>query len=699
MQIINLDLSVKGIIPLLQAKQGDVGRKFQAVITDGGTAYEIPSGTNLSVWYSSTSGEGNYSAINKRSAFAISGNTVTVELVAQMLACAGGGTMCLVMNSADGTQIATWNIPYIVEKIPGANSEGATQYYTAFSEAVTDMSAAMKDYVLTPADKQEIAEMVDGATFVQAPTFVDSVDEMTDTGRVYVLNSTGHIWAYKSCGTIMQTVKEQIVATADNPWGSGRLGSSGTVSTQAGYVVTPYIDLSKYPVPFEIHLGGIQFMGQTYNTCSQYKTDKTHIQRHDTNATAFVTYWRNATLTDNGDGTCKISITAQPVNKSDVAVGYTRFTGYGTETAANVYVTYEAEASGGFAWMDTGIVYGGNSKEAIADIAEFCLANPVARAFLKTIDYDGNDYSYTQVADYTGPGYYRKDLPFPVVLVWGHTANAVQYAVTIGSQLYYTKDNTLSVYNLIPNTTYSYKVCALCADGSPVLVKSGSFKTTADKPRMLNIDGIQNVRDIGGYTGLNSKTVKYGLLYRGAAMDEAIAGPFRITDAGKHEMVSRVGIRTDVDLRYGYTESALGVGVDLVKTSSGYESYAEAITNATQRGNFKALLESIVTQLTNGKPAYIHCSGGCDRTGTFVFLLLGLLGVSESDLAKEYELSSLSAIGAGRYRNSTVYNYKGMVDAIKAYSGTTITERFVAFATDCGVTSSTITGFRNLMLE
>ena len=40
-----------------------------------------------------------------------------------------------------------------------------------------------------------------------------------------------------------------------------------------------------------------------------------------------------------------------------------------------------------------------------------------------------------------------------------------------------------------------------------------------------------------------------------------------------------------------------------------------------------------------------------------------------------------------------------MVDAIKAYSGTTITERFVAFATDCGVTSSTITSFRNLMLE
>ena len=63
MQVINLDLSVKLDIPFLQAKQGDVGRKFQAVITDGGTAYNIPSGTTLSVWYSGTSGEGNYSEI------------------------------------------------------------------------------------------------------------------------------------------------------------------------------------------------------------------------------------------------------------------------------------------------------------------------------------------------------------------------------------------------------------------------------------------------------------------------------------------------------------------------------------------------------------------------------------------------------------------------------------------------------------
>ena len=83
-----------------------------------------------------------------------------------------------------------------------------------------------------------------------------------------------------------------------------------------------------------------------------------------------------------------------------------------------------------------------------------------------------------------------------------------------------------------------------------------------------------------------------------------------------------------------------------------------------------------------------------------MFLLLGLLGVSENDLAREYELSSLSAIGKKtRTRNSTTYDYKGMVSAIKAYSGSTLADKFVAFATACGIDSTAVTNFRSLMLE
>lgn len=135
MQTIYLDISNKGIIPTINAKQNDVGRKFVIKLTNNGASYIIPAGVAFSAWYSGVSGEGNYTHIGDRSAFAINGNTVTVEIIAQMLINAGGGVLCLIMNSADGSQLGLWNIAYMVEEIQGADSEAAQQYYTAFSEA------------------------------------------------------------------------------------------------------------------------------------------------------------------------------------------------------------------------------------------------------------------------------------------------------------------------------------------------------------------------------------------------------------------------------------------------------------------------------------------------------------------------------------------------------------------------------------
>ena len=132
MQAIHLDIS-KELEPVkILAKQADIGRKFMAVITDNAEPYRIPDNVTLTVWYSGTSGEGNYTKIGEKSAFAVSGNTITVELITQMLLNKGGGKLCLVMNAADGTQLGMWDIPYITEGIPGADSEEAKQYFTAF---------------------------------------------------------------------------------------------------------------------------------------------------------------------------------------------------------------------------------------------------------------------------------------------------------------------------------------------------------------------------------------------------------------------------------------------------------------------------------------------------------------------------------------------------------------------------------------
>ncbi len=167
MQTINLDLSVKSIIPVLHAKQADVGRKFKAILSDGGAAYPLPAGAAVSIWYSGASGEGNYTDVGANSAVSVSGNEIVVEMIAQMLANYGVGTVCIVIHTADGKQLGTWNIPYMVEPLPGMGSAAAQAYFTSFSKAVEGL--AYPDASLSVPGKSADAAAVGAALAEKAP--------------------------------------------------------------------------------------------------------------------------------------------------------------------------------------------------------------------------------------------------------------------------------------------------------------------------------------------------------------------------------------------------------------------------------------------------------------------------------------------------------------------------------------------------
>ena len=145
MQTIYLDISNKGVYPCVESKEGEVGRKFLAVITDNNIPYSFPSDSVLSVWYEGASGSGNDSSIGEVSAFKIDGNNVAVELVNQMLLVPGDGDLCLTITHGDGREISSWNIPYCVEKKPGAGSSVPEQYYTALTEAGAVAAKAIKE--------------------------------------------------------------------------------------------------------------------------------------------------------------------------------------------------------------------------------------------------------------------------------------------------------------------------------------------------------------------------------------------------------------------------------------------------------------------------------------------------------------------------------------------------------------------------
>lgn len=592
------------------------------------------------------------------------------------------------------------------------------------------------DYILTEEDKADIAALVDNATLVQAPKYVSSVEEMTDVNRPYVLTSTGHIWANANV-TAEAPVTETILPTTDNPYHDGyRLGSGDgdpMTAGATGYFLTPLIDLTKdvyQGKTIQLHLSGCHFVSQsaieTWIQVRVYGTDKTVLAMRpytmvDSTNDNGVSHHCNGTLSIayESETSAVITITVPPTyDASQTPIGYLRFCAKGAVASSQITITYTGTVTG-TQWYDTGATYGVSDAKLAQKVAAlnnegnsaatYNLLSPAVLTFYGSAAYPDDDYSTTNIVRATRP--YRADIPQPVTLKWPHNEDAMRTVISVntsstvlsaaGLQQYdATGCDNFPIYNLLPGKTYYYTVAHLLADGTLVTAKSGSFTTAAQPWRMLKVDGIQNVRDLGGWTGLNGRKTKYGKLIRGSALDDGTFRDLLLTGSGRRELVSGLGIRAELDLRWNYTASTISKDTTYLCVS--FSQYATAITDADHRAKFKTCLEWIVTRLSGSspEPIYFHCQGGCDRTGTLSFLLLGLLGISESDLAREYELSSFSAIGYARERNSTVYGYKGMVEALKAYSGSTLAEKFVDFATTgCGVSEATINSFRTLMLE
>ncbi len=216
---------------------------------------------------------------------------------------------------------------------------------------------------------------------------------------------------------------------------------------------------------------------------------------------------------------------------------------------------------------------------------------------------------------------------------------------------------------------------------------------TMDGIRFLHIDGIRNVRDLGG------NKIKQGLVFRGCEPEPL----YHITEEGKRVATEELKIKTQLDLRLEFfgkiDSSAFGEGVALKQIP--YRPYKEIV----EEQHKKAICE-IMEFLSHEEnyPVYFHCKGGADRTGMIAFYLKALLGEKEEDIFLDYEATSLSRIPVND--SNTVNGFRCIkndyfvefLDILNTYAPNgTMYEKVTNFLLDCGVQKDCLERIKSIL--
>ncbi len=275
------------------------------------------------------------------------------------------------------------------------------------------------------------------------------------------------------------------------------------------------------------------------------------------------------------------------------------------------------------------------------------------RLFLNQVNYDPDDSQTSRIAEYA---------PETALL---SNCQPVEKAV-----------ENLVFCNEQPHTATVFVADSRCG-----------YAIAQDRMRYIRTTDARNVRDLGGWD-CDGGTVRYGLLFRGGqptANDRAV-------------LVNQLGIRHDLDLRGSETSiTASPLGSDIYYTrAAAYNWYSISNKDA-----WKENLACIFDAVTHGLPVYFHCTAGADRTGTLACVLEGLLGVSRSDIDKDYELTCFST-GTGtdnqaRRRNES--EWQSLISAINAKGGDSFRDKCVSFAVELGFTAAQINAYRAAMID
>ena len=314
----------------------------------------------------------------------------------------------------------------------------------------------------------------------------------------------------------------------------------------------------------------------------------------------------------------------------------------------------------------------------------------------------------------------------PVVIGWTSEANVDRFEVVCSRNADFREDDeepnkvytvnknqrSVDIYNLYPGTKYYVKVTEVFMDANqPSKELVTSFETGDIPTRVIHVDGLTNVRDLGGYTTslVAGGATKQGMIYRGSALEDETR-QLAITGEGKEVFLNDLGIKTEIELRdTGSFVSPLSSKLTYLQLPIAVYNEVFNENQAATRKSYQELMEILANK--ENYPVYIHCQQGDDRTGTVAFFLNALLGVEYNDLCIDYEMTSFSPSGLRGARNGQNYSnhfmdiYSGLMSFGKAAENAEpsgdmpISVCAENFFKSLGVTEDTIEAIRRINIE
>lgn len=179
--------------------------------------------------------------------------------------------------------------------------------------------------------------------------------------------------------------------------------------------------------------------------------------------------------------------------------------------------------------------------------------------------------------------------------------------------------------------------------------------------RLVPMDAVRNLRDLGGYKAIDGKTVAFGRIYRSASLYNATLNDIEY-------MLSELSIKHIIDFRNASETIVEHEPKQLLKEAS-YHWLPIMVEGTTrddiihhlkqehpERENFSELLVKVNHRLAlehqddfkawfaillQEEPAFLfHCTEGKDRTGFAAALLLSALGVDREAIFTDYLLTN-----------------------------------------------------------